>query len=360
MNLLTHAADCPPQEDAYAPSSCMVECIQGLLLQFNTQLCMSNCKVQRPSVRISTRISGSKGRYQISCNLYMDTIKFWGRIMGRAPTKSGLHHIGSWGKGVVSGGEIEQIVFNNLLKVYQDPLIQHQLQLDQPQRWLDCKGKWHILLFLVWLGEWDVGCDGVFHTASPVAVEVSDPQAELIDPALRGTINILRSCAKVPSVKRVVVTSSMATVVFNGKSLTPDMLVDESWFSNPLLLEQSKLWYMLSKTLAEEAAWKFAKENGIDMVTLNPGWVIGPLSHPTPSLSVQEVLKLIKGLLLLSFEMIPHVLLTHGRPADDKPYVPAFQVSQEKAKGLGIHFTPLEVSLKDTIESLKENNLISF
>ena len=52
---------------------------------------------------------------------------------------------------------------------------------------------------------------------------------------------------------------------------------------------------MLSKTLAEEAAWKFAKENGIDMVTLNPGWVIGPLSHPTPSLSVQEVLKLIKG-----------------------------------------------------------------
>ena len=27
---------------------------------------------------------------------------------------------------------------------------------------------------------------------------------------------------------------------------------------------------MLSKTLAEEAAWKFAKENGIDMVTINP------------------------------------------------------------------------------------------
>ncbi|XP_034703442.1 cinnamoyl-CoA reductase 1-like [Vitis riparia] len=248
------------------------------------------------------------------------------------------------------------------------------------------------------------GCDGVFHTASPVAVEVSDPQAELIEPALRGTINILRSCAKVPSVKRVVVTSSMATVVFNGKSLTPDVLVDESWFSNPLLLEQSKLWYMLSKTLAEEAAWKFAKENGIDMVTLNPGWVIGPLLHPTPSLSVQEVLKLIKG--AQTFPNTPYtwvdvrdvasahiqvyeLLEASGRfclvetvsdssetlkilhkfypalhisekPADDKPYVPAFQVSQEKAKGLGIHFTPLEVSLKDTIESLKENNLISF
>ena len=46
---------------------------------------------------------------------------------------------------------------------------------------------------------------------------------------------------------------------------------------------------MLSKTLAEEAAWKFAKENGIDMVTINPGWVIGPLLQPTLNLSVEEV-----------------------------------------------------------------------
>ena len=59
-----------------------------------------------------------------------------------------------------------------------------------------------------------------------------------------------------------------------------------------------QLWYMLSKTLAEEAAWKFAKENGIDMVTINPGWVIGPLLQPTLNLSVEEVLKLLKGTLL--------------------------------------------------------------
>ena len=83
-------------------------------------------------------------------------------------------------------------------------------------------------------------------------------------------------------------------------------------------------------------------------------------SYSTITQHVQRLLLLVLGLLLLSFEMNPHVLLTHGRPADDTPYVPAFQVSQEKAKGLGIHFTPLEVSLKDTIESLKENNLISF
>lgn len=42
------------------------------------------------------------------------------------------------------------------------------------------------------------------------------------------------------------------------------------------------------------------------------------------------------------------------RCADDKPYVPTYQVSKEKAKSLGIEFTPLEVSLKETVESLKE------
>ena len=52
---------------------------------------------------------------------------------------------------------------------------------------------------------------------------------------------------------------------------------------------------MLSKTLAEEAAWKFSKENKIDMVTIHPGWVIGPLLQPTLNLSAEQVLNLING-----------------------------------------------------------------
>uniref|UniRef100_A0A199UBD2 NAD-dependent epimerase/dehydratase domain-containing protein n=1 Tax=Manihot esculenta TaxID=3983 RepID=A0A199UBD2_MANES len=52
---------------------------------------------------------------------------------------------------------------------------------------------------------------------------------------------------------------------------------------------------MLSKTLTEEAAWKFTKENGIDMVTINPGLVIGPLLQPTLNTSSESVLKLING-----------------------------------------------------------------
>ncbi|KAL5707968.1 hypothetical protein ACHQM5_018812 [Ranunculus cassubicifolius] len=55
------------------------------------------------------------------------------------------------------------------------------------------------------------------------------------------------------------------------------------------------MWFVLSKTLAEESAWKFAKENGLDIVTINPGMVIGPLLQPTLNTSAGAVLNLIKG-----------------------------------------------------------------
>ena len=54
-----------------------------------------------------------------------------------------------------------------------------------------------------------------------------------------------------------------------------------------------QLWYMLSKTLAEKAAWKFSEENAIDMVTINPGMALGPLLQPTLNTSLQPILNLI-------------------------------------------------------------------
>ncbi|RHN81715.1 putative cinnamyl-alcohol dehydrogenase [Medicago truncatula] len=47
-----------------------------------------------------------------------------------------------------------------------------------------------------------------------------------------GTLNVLNSCAKSPSLKRVVLTSSVAAVAYNGKPRTPDVVVDETWFTD--------------------------------------------------------------------------------------------------------------------------------
>jgi nucleoside-diphosphate-sugar epimerase len=55
-------------------------------------------------------------------------------------------------------------------------------------------------------------------------------------------------------------------------------------------------WYVLSKTLAEDAAWKFAKEKGIDMVAINPAMVIGPLLQPALNTSAAVILDLINGI----------------------------------------------------------------
>lgn len=45
------------------------------------------------------------------------------------------------------------------------------------------------------------------------------------------------------------------------------------------------MWYQLSKIQAEDAAVKFSKENGLDLVVINPGFVIGPLLQPPLSFS---------------------------------------------------------------------------
>lgn len=42
------------------------------------------------------------------------------------------------------------------------------------------------------------------------------------------------------------------------------------------------------------------------------------------------------------------------RCADDNPLMQNYQVSREKAKSLGVEFTTLEESIKETVESLKE------
>nr|QBL52487.1 aromatic aldehyde reductase [Populus trichocarpa] len=248
------------------------------------------------------------------------------------------------------------------------------------------------------------GCEGVFHTASPFYHDVKDPQAELLDPAVKGTLNVLGSCARHPSIRRVVLTSSVAAVAYNGKPRTPDVVVDETWFSDPNLCRESKLWYVLSKTLAEDAAWKFAKEKDMDLVAINPAMVIGPLLQPTLNTSAAAILSLIKGaqtfpnasfgwinvkdvanahiqafelssasgryclvervahyseVVKILRELYPDLQLPE-KCADDKPYVPIYQVSKEKAKSLGIEFIPLEASIKETVESLKEKGFVSF
>lgn len=129
-------------------------------------------------------------------------------------------------------------------------------------------------------------CELVYHTASPFTLDVKDPQRELIDPALKGTRNVLNQATKTPSVKRVVVTSSCAAIYTDASDVhqTPNGILTEEIWNTTASLEYQP--YSYSKTLAEKEAWKVAEsQNQWDLVTLNPCLVLGPATNPKTATS---------------------------------------------------------------------------
>nr|ABY25281.1 dihydroflavonol 4-reductase A [Convolvulus arvensis] len=132
------------------------------------------------------------------------------------------------------------------------------------------------------------GCEGVFHVATPVDLASKDPENEVIKPAVDGILSIINSCAKAKTVKRLVFTSSTATIDFQENK---KLVYDESCWSDLDFIYANKIimpgWaYFASKTLAEKEAWKAAKEKQIDFISVIPPVIVGPFLIPTfpPSL----------------------------------------------------------------------------
>ena len=134
------------------------------------------------------------------------------------------------------------------------------------------------------------GCQLVFHTASPLVVRgVKDPVRELIEPATEGTRNVLDAVNRASSVRRVVLTSSVAAIAGDAADMveTEAGCFDESHW-NQTSSERHQP-YSCSKTRAERLAWAIAaRQDRWDLVVVNPGLVFGPaLSPHTRSESVR-------------------------------------------------------------------------
>ncbi|WP_417709886.1 NAD-dependent epimerase/dehydratase family protein [Roseibium aggregatum] len=128
------------------------------------------------------------------------------------------------------------------------------------------------------------GCAIVFHTASPFTSSVKDPQRELIDPAVKGTRNVMETAARTPGVKRVIVTSSCAAIYTDAIDCSKapgGVLTEDVWNTSASLDYQP---YSYSKTLAEQEAWKIAEaQERFKLVTVNPSLVIGPALNDRPT-----------------------------------------------------------------------------
>jgi len=140
---------------------------------------------------------------------------------------------------------------------------------------------------------WDeamAGCTYVLHVASPFPLrEQSDPN-ELIRPAREGTLRVLKAATRA-GVKRVVQTSSVVAITLTWPEVPLDHVFTEKDWSNPDRPDITP--YVVSKTLAERAAWDFVKgqTDAPELTVVNPAFVLGPALDPDLSTS-HEVLRL--------------------------------------------------------------------
>jgi len=135
--------------------------------------------------------------------------------------------------------------------------------------------------------------DVVVHSASPfVAFGTKNPQKELIDPAVIGTENVLQSAANA-GVKKVVLTSSIAAMYGDGREVD-GKIIDESFWNRTSSTTYRP--YEYSKTMAEKKAWECAKIHSFELVTINPGFILGPaLTSRQDSSSIEIMNDFVKG-----------------------------------------------------------------
>ncbi|CAN6216278.1 unnamed protein product [Urochloa humidicola] len=242
------------------------------------------------------------------------------------------------------------------------------------------------------------GCVGVFHVASPVpAHAISDPEAQLLAPAVTGTMNVLKACSEA-KVRRVVVVSSLSAVMVNPAWPQGEVMDEDSW-SDVQFCRSTQNWYSISKTLAELEAFDYAKRTGLDVVSVCPSLVIGPLLQSTVNASSSVIVDCLKEdrevkLKLRNFvdvrDLADALLLVYETPESSGRYIcdayarqvsdvvemlktwyPTYkhatkfvQVSDEplfsskKLEALGWKFRTFEETLRDSVESFRASGVL--
>ena len=143
------------------------------------------------------------------------------------------------------------------------------------------------------------GVTAVMHVATVIRGDEPRDQSLVIRPALEGTERILKA-THAAGIRRLILTSSIATVGYGHGQTSGTRTYDETYFTNIEAMRWT--WaYCIGKTKAERLAWDFAKQHGMDLSTIHPGAIIGPALDEDASISVG----LVSGLLDNSTPALP-------------------------------------------------------
>ncbi|CAM0144705.1 unnamed protein product [Urochloa decumbens] len=201
--------------------------------------------------------------------------------------------------------------------------------------------------------------------------------------------------------------SSKAAMVPNPDWPADKVIDGDSW-ADVDILRKLKLWYNVSKTLAEEAAWDFAaREQGLKLVVINPAMVLGPFLTPTVNASLHWFLQLLEVQSLrhdkmdmdlymgcvdasdvaqflialyespsaqgrhLCMESVERLIDFTNNVADLFPELPVQRIEEDKQSwvvrakdpckkliDLGIRFTPFHITIRDTVDCFRSKGLI--
>ncbi|KIX01368.1 uncharacterized protein Z518_09093 [Rhinocladiella mackenziei CBS 650.93] len=237
------------------------------------------------------------------------------------------------------------------------------------------------------------GVTGVIHTANPFILQPKDNESELLKPSIGGVLNALEAAA--------------------AQDLRPGYTYTEAdW--NPATYEEAKnssngaFSYCAAKALAEKAAWEWMESHkpSFNLTSICPPWIFGPSINGIKSLdhlneSTETIWPLVDGsrkevppVEFGGFADVRDVALAHLRAYEseeaggqrflvgnhfdyqtavdllrvDFPEIldripegtpglglktPMYEVNGSKArKVLGIEYTPLNTTLKDTVADL--------
>ncbi|XP_013790069.1 anthocyanidin reductase ((2S)-flavan-3-ol-forming)-like [Limulus polyphemus] len=147
-------------------------------------------------------------------------------------------------------------------------------------------------------------CEFVIHVASPFPSKPPSQEEEVLKPAVDGTLLVLKACARAGSVRRVVLTSSVAAV--HGETTVKEEQVygPQNWTDEDSPFTDA---YAKSKTLAEKTAWDFVRglpeEQRFELVSINPGIVLGPMLTNVVGTSVFPIRKMMS----MTMPLVPAV-----------------------------------------------------
>ncbi len=141
------------------------------------------------------------------------------------------------------------------------------------------------------------GCELVVHMASPFFLSYEDAQRDLVDPAVKGTQNVLNAATKSGTVRKVVLTSSVAAIHGDNVDMKEkglDEFTEEHFNTSSSVHHQP---YSYSKVAAEKAAWALHEaQDQWKLVVINPSFVMGPsMTSTSSSESITFMKDMLKG-----------------------------------------------------------------